>query len=128
MGNASKRIEDLLPRDEIDRIIEELTIEEIVLTAYDGWIYGAKTGYAELNLKTGELETGSLDTGGFYASDDYVYVVLYKIDSTTDVVTEDKADEFDDYVLEEMFDWVELDKQKIENELDYIYQYYNSYH
>jgi hypothetical protein len=111
----------VLNRKEIELIIEDLEDSEIITAAYNGWNYGFKSGYATLNLETGELESDSLGQGESYQACDNTYIILYKIDQNDECYEdEDECDEDEDIIdiIEYGF---KLDWQNIKIQLDEFY-------
>ncbi|EGL83618.1 hypothetical protein CathTA2_0829 [Caldalkalibacillus thermarum TA2.A1] len=75
----TNEVYEILSREEIQNIITSLAPENIVRTAHEGYIPGIKTGYAAVNLVTGELESKSLQQNEHHTGVDALWVAIYKI-------------------------------------------------
>ncbi len=81
---AGEKVE-VLKRKDILEIIENLSDYEIIKTAYEGFNKRFKTGYATINLETGELQTVSLGQGETHQAIDNTFVIIYTFDMNADL-------------------------------------------
>ena len=124
---------EVLPRKEIEKIIFSLDPEEVVRTAYSAYVPGMKTGYAGIDLVTGELKGVSLGVGEENTGRDALWVSLYSIGANIEFRDEDiyypeEIEEYetsgkaDDMTLEEYYalDDNELKERKIDALVHYF--------
>ncbi|WJQ05543.1 hypothetical protein QT236_18230 (plasmid) [Geobacillus stearothermophilus] len=78
-GHETKTFK-VLDRDIIEQIIYRLDAQEIIETAYRGYIPYKKTGHATINLKSGKLETVSLGKREFPHPFDDIRIYLFSIE------------------------------------------------
>lgn len=95
-GNPYYR--DLLPREEVVKILEGLDVEEVVKLAYGACCPGLARGECQLNLATGKLvnanyTTGSGDIEGMH------YLTLYVVPQNLELSDDDlyTPEEFEEY-------------------------------
>ena len=95
-GNPYYR--DLLPREKVEEILEELDIEEVVKLAYGAYCPGLARGECQLSMETGELVNanytqGSGDIEGMH------YITLYVVDQNLELSDDDlyTPEEFEEY-------------------------------
>ncbi len=70
---------EIISEKKLREILDEVKPEEMAKLAYENWFQGMKSGYAIIDLETGELKGLSLGTGES-TSPDFMYVTLYKYD------------------------------------------------
>jgi len=75
---------EILPRAEIERIIDDLDRYEVFKIAYNAWIPGSRSGECQLDLRTGTLQAGSYSVGEMDQAIDSVNITLYAIDQNED--------------------------------------------
>ena len=85
-GNPYYR--DLLPREDVEKILENLDIEEVVQMAYGAYCSNLARGECQLNLETGKLVNanytqGSGDIQGMH------YLTLYVVPGNLDLPSDD---------------------------------------
>ena len=78
----------MLSEEELRRLIESLTIREIIEPALDNWMGGMKTGHTVLNLETGEVYGLSMDLNQLPIINN-VYIELFTIDSHENPINEE---------------------------------------
>mgnify|MGYP001426000007 FL=1 len=123
---------EILDRNQIEKIIEDLEPGEIVRKAYDGYIPGMKSGYAAINLMTGELETESLGQGEGHMGSDALWVSVYHIDQNPvdwpneDIYSPEEIEEYekseaceDGYGIDEYFEDIDYEEREIEPIIHY---------
>ncbi|MCK9268042.1 MAG: hypothetical protein M0P14_04965, partial [Alkaliphilus sp.] len=95
IGLGAGETVEILPKEKIVEIIENLDPMEIIKIAYDGYIRSTKSGYAELELETGKLTGSSLGAGDSNQAIDNTVITLYEINQLEefcecDILTEDE--------------------------------------
>ena len=129
IGQGAGETVEILPREKIVEIIENLDPAEIIKIAYDGYIRSTKSGYAELELETGELTGSSLGTGDSNQAIDSTVIELYKIDQleefcACDILTEDEIEKGKELTTEDILDYLEYNWnqrefwKKVDEQLD----------
>jgi hypothetical protein len=74
---------EILSREEIMDIVHSLSFEQLFEKAWEGFVPGMKSGYAELRLTDGQLVANSLGIGESNMGADALTITLYKIDQNT---------------------------------------------
>jgi hypothetical protein len=109
----------MLSEEELRRLIESLSIREIIEPALDNWIPYESTGKTIINLKTGKIEGIGLSHNQLLdMSHDSDHIELYKIESEEDLFDEEEILDMDEY---EQFLEFKLKKENEDNE------YYDDY-
>ena len=109
----------MLSEEELRRLIESLSIREIIEPALDNWIPYESTGKTIINLKTGKIEGSGLSHNQLLdMSHDSDHIELYKIESEEDLFDEEEILDMDEY---EQFLEFKLKKENEDNE------YYDDY-
>ena len=104
----------MLSEEELRRLIESLTIREIIEPALDNWIPYETTGKTIISLKTGKIEGIGLNYNQLLdMSHDSEHIELYKIESEEDLFDEEELLEIEEY---ERFIDFKLKKENEENE------------
>lgn len=104
----------MLSEEELRRLIESLSIREIIEPALDNWVPSESTGKTIINLKTGKIEGIGLNYNQLLdMSHDNEHIELYKIEAEEDLFDEEELLEIEEY---EMFLDFKLKKEKEENE------------
>jgi hypothetical protein len=124
----NERIE-VLTKDDILSLINQLDEIEILKKAWEGFNKGYKHGYAILNLKTGQLETESLSTNERNQAIDNQRIIIYDFDMNFDISdlnlvinkeeTETEEDALFDYILYSQKQIIDINN--IKEQLDYYY-------
>lgn len=110
----------MLSEEELRRLIESLSIREIIEPALDNWIQYESTGKTIISLKTGKIEGIRLNANELAdMGNDTEHIELYKIESEEDLFDEDEILDIDEY--EKFIDF----KLKKENESDGYYDEYD---
>lgn len=109
----------MLSEEELRRLIESLSIREIIEPALDNWIPYESTGKTIINLKTGKIEGIGLSHNQLLdMSHDSDHIELYKIESEENLFDEEEILDMDEY---EQFLEFKLKKENEDNE------YYDDY-
>ena len=104
----------MLSEEELRRLIESLTIREIIEPALDNWIPYETTGKTIISLKTGKVEGIGLNYNQLLdMTHDSEHIELYKIESEDDLFDEEELLEIEEY---ERFVDFKLKKENEENE------------
>lgn len=104
----------MLSEEELRRLIESLTIREIIEPALDNWIPYETTGKTIISLKTGKVEGIGLNYNQLLdMTHDSEHIELYKIESEEDLFDEEELLEIEEY---ERFVDFKLKKEDEENE------------
>jgi len=93
---------EILERGQVQEILEGLSDYDIVRAAMAGHIDGMKTGYAVLNLQTGELATESLGQNELQHPWSDVQIYIYSLSQNSrmeseDVLDDDELAEFEEF-------------------------------
>jgi len=112
IGLGAGETVEILPKEKIVEIIENLDPMEIIKIAYDGYIRSTKSGYAELELETGKLTGSSLGAGDSNQAIDNTVITLYEINQLEefcecDILTEDEIEEEKELTTEDILDYLE---------------------
>ena len=108
----------MLSEEELRRLIESLSIREIIEPALDKWIAYESTGKTIINLKTGKVQGIGLNINELLdMNHDSEHIELYKIESEEELYDEEEILDDDEY---ERF--LEFKLKKEENE-EYFYDY-----
>lgn len=108
----------MLSEEELRRLIESLTIREIIEPAFENWIPYESTGKTIINLKSGKVEGISLKFNELLdLNHDINHIELYKIESHEDLF--DDEDILDD---DEIDRFMEFKHEKEKND-----EHYDSY-
>lgn len=95
---------EILEREKVEKIINNLDPEKIVQTAYAAYVPGMKKGYATVNIKNGKLEPVSLEVGESLHPFDDLRVYLYSIEELDlpypDLFDETELEKLDQYLEE----------------------------
>ena len=103
---------EMLSEEELRRLIESLSIREIIEPALDNWIAYESTGKTIINLKTGKVQGIGLNINELLdMSHDNEHIELYKIESEDELYDEEEILDGDEY---ERF--IEFKLKKEENE------------
>lgn len=140
----------MLSEEELRRLIESLTIREIIEPALDNWIPYEFTGKTIINLKTGKIEGIGLNHNQLLdITHDSEHIELYKIEAEEDLFDEeelleieeyerfldfklkkeDEDEDFDDYdpeLLDEFCKHESIDKK--ERQIKILIESYEEYH
>ena len=115
MKKAKWRIE-MLSEEELRRLIESLSIREIIEPALDKWIAYESTGKTIINLKTGKVQGIGLNINELLdMNDDSEHIELYKIESEEELYDEEEILDDDEY---ERFLEFKLKKEEKEEYFD----------
>ena len=105
----------MLSEEELRRLIESLSVREIIEPALDNWIAYESTGKTIINLKTGKIEGIGLNHNQLLdMSHDSDHIELYKIEAEEDLFDEEELLEIDEY---ERF--IEFKLKKEDEDVDY---------
>ncbi len=108
----------MLSEEELRRLIESLTVREIIEPALDNWIQNESTGITIINLETGKVQGISLRFNELLdMSHSSEHIELYKIESEEDLYDEEEILDDDEY--ERFIDF----KLKKEEEEEYFDDY-----
>ena len=95
----------MLSEEELRRLIESLSIREIIEPALDNWIQYESTGKTVINLKNGKIYGISQKSNELFGlSHDNDHIELYKIESHEDIfdeeelLNEEEYDKFQDFL------------------------------
>ena len=109
---------EMLSEEELRRLIESLTIREIIEPALDNWIAYESTGKTIINLKTGKIQGISLNANELLDMTHInEHIELYQIES--EEVLYDEEEILDDEEYERFIDF----KLKKEEENEYFDEY-----
>ena len=109
---------EMLSEEELRRLIESLTIREIIEPALDNWIAYESTGKTIINLKTGKIQGISLNANELLDMTHInEHIELYQIES--EEVLYDEEEILDDDEYERFIDF----KLKKEEENEYFDEY-----
>ena len=84
-NGAGEEIE-ILAREEIEKIIDNLDPDDIFKEAFDHWNQGYLTGEAQLDLRTGELTGGAYSPNTHDQACDAIYITLYSISQNDELI------------------------------------------
>ena len=102
----------MLSEEELRRLIESLSIREIIEPALDNWTAYESTGKTIINLKTGKVQGIGLNINELLdMSHDSEHIELYKIESEEELYDEEEILEDDEY---ERFLEFKLEKEEKE--------------
>ena len=108
----------MLSEEELRRLIESLTVREIIEPALDNWIPYESTGKTTINLKTGKIVGIGLNHNELLdMNHDNEHIELYKIEAEEDLFDEEELLEMEEY---EKF--LEFKSEKEDND-----EYYDDY-
>ena len=141
----------MLSEEELRRLIESLSIREIIEPALDNWIHYESTGKTVINLKTGKIEGLRLNINEITdMNPNSEHIELYKIESEEDMFDEEEIldieeyerfiefklkkeddewenfDEYDPELLDEFCKMESIDKK--ERQLKILIENYEEYH
>ena len=140
----------MLSEEELRRLIESLSIREIIEPALENWIPYESTGKTIINLKTGKIEGIGLKYNQLLDKNhDNDHIELYKIDAEEDLFDEedlleteeyekfidfklrkeDEDEDFDEYdpeLLNEFCECESIDKK--ERQMKILIENYEEYH
>ena len=106
----------MLSEEELRRLIESLTIREIIEPALENWIPCKSTGKTIINLKTGKIEGIGLDYNQLLDMDhDSEHIELYKIEAEEDLFDEEELLGIEEY---ERFIEFKLKKEDEDEDFD----------
>ena len=127
---------EVLSRERIEEILRSIDPEEVVKTAYAGYIPGMKAGYAAIDLVTGDLQTESLGQSEEQQGRDALWVAAYVIGpnplerQTEDIYSPEEIEEYerseekeDGYGIDEYFDLSPAEME--EREVNALIHYYH---
>ena len=104
----------MLSEEELRRLIESLSIREIIEPALDNWVAYESTGKTIINLKTGKIQGIRLNINELIdMSHDSEHIELYKIESEEDLFDEEELLDTEEY--EKFLDF-KLKKEYEDNE------------
>ena len=104
----------MLSEEELRRLIESLSIREIIEPALDNWVAYESTGKTIINLKTGKIQGIRLNINELIdRSHDSEHIELYKIESEEDLFDEEELLDTEEY--EKFLDF-KLKKEYEDNE------------
>ena len=104
----------MLSEEELRRLIESLSIREIIEPAWDNWVAYESTGKTIINLKTGKIQGIRLNINELIdMSHDSEHIELYKIESEEDLFDEEELLDTEEY--EKFLDF-KLKKEYEDNE------------
>ena len=104
----------MLSEEELRRLIESLSIREIIEPALDNWVAYESTGKTIINLKTGKIQGIRLNINELIdMSHDSEHIELYKIESEEDFFDEEELLDTEEY--EKFLDF-KLKKEYEDNE------------
>lgn len=109
IGNGVGEYIKVLRREDIEKIINGLSIEDVYKMALIGHIEDIKHGYAIIKLRTGELSYQSLSNGERLHAIDDVCITLLRIDSWAEL-------RMDDYFTIEEMDLTKSEIERYDNE------------
>lgn len=140
----------MLSEEELRRLIESLSVREIIEPALDNWIPYESTGKTIINLKTGKIEGISLNHNQLLdLSHDSGHIELYMIEAEEDLFDEeellemdeyekflefklkkeDEDEDFDDYDPELLNEFCEIESiDKKERQIKILIESYEEYH
>ena len=106
----------MLSEEELRRLIESLSIREIIEPALDKWIAYESTGKTIINLKTGKVQGIGLNINELLdMNHDSEHIELYKIESEEELYDEEEILDDDEY---ERFLEFKLKKEEKEEYFD----------
>ena len=106
----------MLSEEELRRLIESLSIREIIEPALDNWTAYESTGKTIINLKTGKVQGIGLNINELLdMSHDNDHIELYKIESEEELYDEEEILDDDEY---ERFLEFKLEKEEKEEYFD----------
>ena len=106
----------MLSEEELRRLIESLSIREIIEPALDNWKSCESTGKTIINLKTGKVQGIGLNINELLdMSHDNDHIELYKIESEEELYDEEEILDDDEY---ERFLEFKLEKEEKEKYFD----------
>ena len=104
----------MLSEEELRRLIESLSLREIIEPALDNWEAYESTGKTIINLKTGKIQGIGLNINEIIdMSHDSEHIELYKIESEEDLFDEEELLDEEEY--EKFLDF-KLKKENEDNE------------
>lgn len=108
----------MLSEEELRRLIESLSIREIIEPALDNWIPYESTGKTVINLKTGKVQGIGLNYNQLMdISHDNEHIELYKIESEEDLFEDEEILNMEEY--ERFLDFKLKKEEEDENYDDY---------
>ena len=103
----------MLSEEELRRLIESLSIREIIEPALDNWIQYESTGKTVINLKNGKVYGISINSNELIGlNHDNDHIELYKIESHDDLFDEEELLSDDEFEKFEEFKY----KKELEDE------------
>lgn len=106
----------MLSEEELRRLIESLSIREIIEPALDNWIQYESTGKTIINLKTGKIQGIGLSHNQLLdMSHDSEHIEIYKIEAEEDIFDEEELLEEEEY---ERFIEFKLKKEDEDEDFD----------
>ena len=141
----------MLSEEELRRLIESLSLREIIEPALDNWEAYESTGKTIINLKTGKIQGIGLNINEIIdMSHDSEHIELYKIESEEDLFDEEELldeeeyekfldfklkkenednDNYDDYDPELLDEFCKIESiDKKERQLKILIENYEEYH
>jgi hypothetical protein len=85
IGTGAGQEVDILNRDKIQEIIDNLDPYEVFRKAYRYWYRGYKSGECQLDLRSGELTGGSYSQNEMDQAVDSVNIILFRIDQNAEI-------------------------------------------
>ena len=102
IGTGAGEEVEVLSRQKIEQIIENLDKNEAMLMAYDSHDYGWKNGYCAVNLETGKIFSFSMRSNESNQACDNNYVVIYKVSQLTETFLSPRHGENLLYLIEDL--------------------------
>jgi len=121
IGSGAGAEVTVLARKEIEKILDNINLNDVFRKAYKSMVAGYLNGYCELNLKTGELEGCGLADNTMNQACDSVCLDLYCLGKDEDIA-DYVDDDGDPYEIDEMIEWDELRNYDIAEQLDEWYK------
>lgn len=120
----NKKCDSMLSEEELRRLIESLSIREIIEPALDNWVRHESSGKTIINLKTGKVQGIGININELVdMSHDSEHIELYRIESEEElydeeeILDEDEYERFIDFKLkkeEENEDYDDYDPELLE--------------
>ncbi|MBQ2962295.1 hypothetical protein [Methanobrevibacter sp.] len=108
----------MLSEEELRRLIESLSIREIIEPALDNWAYYESTGKTIISLKTGKVQGIGLKFNELLDMDhDSEHIELYRIESDEELYDEEEILDEEEY--ENFIEFKEKKEDENENYDDY---------
>lgn len=117
MGQGAGDEVEVLAREEIENIINNLSFCECLQIAHDARIQGYKTGYCVLELETGNVHGLALGCGESNQACDNNYITLATVDQNAD----DYYEPEDSQIADRIRELIKEGKISINDEIDIEY-------